>query len=139
MDSDESSPFIVKISAADAAGSSVPSDFEWTYFNSEVTGSTKSIRQDSAGNLFALCGTATSIVKLASDGSETWNTGSDHIELGQMNDLVVKDTSLYLAGHIFTTTIFGRMVKIDATDGSMEWTQDYGNYPGGVNQYSGLE
>lgn len=56
-----------------------------------------------------------------------------------MNDLVVKDTSLYLAGHIFTTTIFGRMVKIDATDGSMEWTQDYGNYPGGVNQYSGLE
>lgn len=116
---EDGTPFIAKISAIDAAGSSEPSSFEWLYENSEVNGSTRSIAECDLGNIFAIGGPKTSIVKLAADGTETWNTASDLGDKDQMNDLVIINTSLYLAGHTYTdTTILGRMMKVSGADGT---------------------
>jgi len=69
-------PFAAKVSAADAAGSSAPSSFEWTYSNDaeESMGSIKSIRIDSNDNAFMVMGLA-GIIKLNDAGEEVWNSG----------------------------------------------------------------
>lgn len=66
-----------------------------------------------------------------------------------MNDLELASDGLVLVGHKygqaegwncwFTAcgTIKGHMMKLDS-GGTLEWTQDYGNYPGGVNQFNGI-
>lgn len=73
----EGKPFIAKLSASDANGSTVPSSFAWTYSltESEYIGSTKSIRIDSSEKIYAVVGSASAAVKLNSDGTEVWKSG----------------------------------------------------------------
>ena len=67
----------------------------------------------------------------------------------QMNDLELASDGLVLAGHKYSQTtegcwfdgcgvIKGHAIKLDQT-GEKVWAKDYGNYPGGVNQFDGLE
>lgn len=51
-------PFLGKISAANAAASSAPSAFEWTYSNdsADYAGSAKAIRIDSSDNIYSVFG-----------------------------------------------------------------------------------
>lgn len=81
-----------KVSAADAAGSTTPSGFEWTkewgadILHSEAAGgSVKSIRVDSSDNIYFIAGKS-SIAKLDSAGTEIWkhNTIDNTV---QYNDL----------------------------------------------------
>ena len=71
-----SKPFVAKISQADAAGSTAPSSFAWTYSVADNIGSTKSLRVDSSGKVYALVGTHSRVVKLNADGTLDWDTGS---------------------------------------------------------------
>jgi len=75
IDGENAKPFIAKVSAADAAGSSAPSSFEWTYTCSDAEnyGSAKAIRVDSSDNVFAVIGHG-AIVKLNAAGEEVWKT-----------------------------------------------------------------
>lgn len=108
----EGKPFIAKISASDAAGSSAPSSFDWTYSMSDsiYTGSTKSIRIQSDSTyanerIFAVVGATSSAVKLEPDGTEVWKTGvlSPNI---QINDLELTSApgtdGLVLVGHEYS-------------------------------------
>ena len=58
----EGNPFIAKVSAADAAGTSAPSSFEWEYEltppsdTSAYQGSAKALRVDSSDNIYAILG-----------------------------------------------------------------------------------
>jgi len=141
---EDGTPFIGKISAADVAGDTAPSGFEWTYENDKVTGSTRSIFDD-GGIVYGLSGTKTNIVKLTAAGAVTWNTEDKLVSEGQMNDLLVRadgaDDDIYLAGHYYVEGggILGRQMKVDASDGSMVYAENYGDYPGGVGKYAGLE
>ena len=90
-------------------------------------------------------------VKLSSAGALTWV--SKQLDTNaQMNDLELASDGLVLVGHQYGKqdeadgwncwfepcgTIKGHMMKLD-NDGKLEWTQDYGNYPGGVDQFTGL-
>jgi len=80
VDGENAKPFIAKVSAADAAGSSAPSSFEWTYTCSDAEnyGSAKAIRVDSSDNVFAVIGHG-AVVKLNDAGEEVWKT--DEYEL----------------------------------------------------------
>lgn len=106
------------------------------------------MRVDSSDNVFAIAGTKTAAVKLSSTGSETWKTGQ--LDSGaQMNDIELASDGVVVVGHKYSTTkstgcggdtcgvIKGHMKKLSAT-GTVEWSQDYGNYGGGVNQFDGL-
>lgn len=131
-------PYMAKITAADAAASSAPSSFDWTY-SGTVEGSTRSLRVDSSDNVYAISGSTCNLTKLSSDGSLSWETGDTLNSNGQMNDLEVVSDGVVIAGHIYGTadntkfsTITGHMVKTDLS-GVQQWTQDYGNYPGGVH------
>lgn len=75
VDGENAKPFIAKISAADAGGSSAPTSFEWTYTNSEAEnyGSAKALRVDSSDNVYAVIGHG-AVVKLNSAGEEVWKT-----------------------------------------------------------------
>jgi len=92
-------PFIGKISAADAAGSSAPSSFAWTYTNTDsaYTGSAKALRVDSSDNVFAIAGTKSAAIKLSSSGAETWATGQLDAN-SQMNDIELTSDGLVLVG-----------------------------------------
>ena len=68
-------PFLARISQSDAAGSTAPTSFAWTYSLSESIGSTKAIRVDSSDKIFAVVGVTTNVIKLNADGSLVWNTG----------------------------------------------------------------
>lgn len=117
----EGTPFIAKISAADVEGSTAPTDFEWTYENGSVEGSTRQLILET-GNIYAVGGNYANLVKLDNTGTEQWNTGTDLDEYGQMNDLVFVNNEIYLVGHAYLTSIEGRMMKCDSSDGSMIWT-----------------
>jgi len=140
--------FIGKISAADAAGSSAPTAFQWIYEPADVIGSAKAIRVDSSDNIYTIVGKS-GVAKLTSSGTEIWKTNTD--ETYQLNDLEVNsDSSIVLTGLIYGTqkkrcrgkngcgTIFAYLTKLSST-GSIEWSKEYGNYRGGVNQFTGLE
>lgn len=135
---EDGTPYMAKITAADAAASSAPSGFDWTYSGS-VEGSTRSLRVDSSDNIYAISGATCNLVKLASDGSLTWDSGDTLNANGQMNDLEVVSDGVVIVGHIYGTadntkfsSITGHMVKTDLL-GVQQWTQDYGNYPGGLH------
>jgi len=75
----ESSTWIAKVSASEAAGDSIP-DFEWILQSLETeTGNVKSIRVDASDNIFFITGTetGTTLYKLDSAGAEEWNTGTE--------------------------------------------------------------
>jgi len=75
----ESSTWIAKVSASEAAGDSIPA-FEWILASTETeTGNVKSIRVDASDNIFFITGTetGTTLYKLDSAGSEEWNTGTE--------------------------------------------------------------
>jgi hypothetical protein len=141
-------PFIGKISAADAAGSTVPSGFEWTYTNSgsDYAGSAKALRVDSSDNVFSIMGTKSAAVKLDSAGAEQWATGQLDAN-AQMNDIEVASDGVVLVGQKYSKSyvgcitfsrffssgcgvIIGHMMKLD-TSGAVQWSKDYGNYAGG--------
>jgi hypothetical protein len=73
----EAKPFIAKISAADAAGSTVPPGFEWTHVEADPTyvGSTKAIRIDGSGDTYANVGTRSAVIKLSNTGAVVWRSG----------------------------------------------------------------
>lgn len=113
----DGSPFIAKVSAADAAATSAPSSFEWTFElvpeDLNVTdlyadyykfmGSARSLRIDSSDNVYAIVGTASSMVKLNGSGVEQWvkyDTTEDKV---QMNDLELVSDGIILAGHRYVT------------------------------------
>lgn len=152
---DSGTPFVGKISASDCSGTSAPTDFEWTYTNTdtELTGSAKSLRIDSSDNVnFINCMyTGCTVYQLSSTGSETWNTGSTFKGEGvhvQMNDLTLVSDGLVIVGQEGTLSeeygcnrslgggcgvIKGYMIKLD-TSGNKVWEQNqFGNYPGGIN------
>ena len=74
---EDGTPFLGKISKADADGSSAPSSFAWTYTQKDeiYMGSAKAIRVDSSDNIYAVAGTKSAAIKLKSDGTEVWKTG----------------------------------------------------------------
>ena len=92
-----------KVSAADAAGSSAPSSFEWTKEWADLIsveragGSVKSIRIDSSDNIYFIAG-MNGIGKLNSAGTETWKHRT--IEpVAQYNDLEVNsDGTIAVSG-----------------------------------------
>lgn len=149
----EAAPTVAKLSAADAGGSATPTSFEWTHTETDTVykGSTKSMRIDSAGNIFANVGTRTAILKIAqATGTIVWKSGQIDANV-QSNDieLIAADGGMILVGHHFgsTTTgcvgtgcsvIKGTMMKVDSTGAKVWGPKFFGNYPGGVNQYAGL-
>lgn len=151
----EATPFIGKISAADAAGSSTPASFEWTYTNTDAAymGSAKALRIDASDNVFSIAGTNSAVIKLDNAGAESWATGTLDASV-QINDIELSsDNGMVVAGHKYGKsftgcawgtwgsgcgTIIGHMMKLDST-GAIQWSKDYGNYPGGKNQFSGLK
>lgn len=105
---DDGTPFIGKISASDCSGTSAPTDFEWTYTNTDadLVGSAKSLRIDSSDNVnFINCMySGCTVYQLSSTGSETWNTGTtfkaedgDEVHI-QMNDLTLVSDGLVIVG-----------------------------------------
>lgn len=149
---DEGLPFFGKISASDAASSSAPSSWEWSYdtlTDDLYTGSAKAVRIDSSDNVYGLVGSGSWLVKLTSTGTKDWDTGTNLKDYGQMNDLEIVTDGIVMTGHSYGTTnencwgsgcgvIKGSMVKVD-TSGTFSWQKDHGNYAGGVNQFAGLE
>jgi hypothetical protein len=97
----EGTPFVGKISAEDAAGSTKPTSFEWTYTKEgeSFRGSAKAMRIDSDDNIFLIMGLSI-VVKLDSSGEEEWNTGS--FEAIQFNDLELASDGLVAVGHKYT-------------------------------------
>ena len=55
---EEATPFIAKVSAANANGDSAPTSFEWEWekTSEEPIGSAKTIRLDSDGNIYTIIG-----------------------------------------------------------------------------------
>jgi len=152
----EGSPFIAKVSAADAAGTSAPSSFEWEYEvtpdsdSSPYQGAAKALRVDSSDNIYAILGVKGAVVKLNSAGAEQFK--SQALQDGvQLNDLEVVSDGIVLTGHRYVTytdnencndtcgTILGFLIKVDSTAENTLWTHDFGNYIGGVNQFAGID
>ena len=142
VDGENAKPFIAKVSAADAGGSSAPTSFEWTYTNSEEkhVGSAKALRVDSSDNVYAAIGHG-AVVKLDSAGEEVWKT--DEYAATQINDVELASDGVVAVGHTYDSQkkgcwfsgcgiILGNMIKFN-DDGEEEWSETYGNYPGGVN------
>lgn len=96
---DSGSPFIGKISAADAEGSSAPEDFAWTWSGEENKGTVRSVKVDSSDNVYGVFGGENTLVKLDSSGTEEWNTGFGLSNNAQLNDLVLTDDGVILVGH----------------------------------------
>lgn len=131
---DEGTPFFGKISASDAAGSSAPTGWEWSYdslTDSTYKGSTKSIRVDSDDNTFGLVGAGAILVKLTSTGTNEWDTGTTLADYGQMNDLELVSDGIVMTGLIISLStencwgsgcgvIKGSMLKVD-TSGTFSW------------------
>lgn len=136
---DEGIPFFGKISASDAAASSAPTSWEWTYsglttesVENTYSGSTKSIRVDSDDNVFGLVGAGAILVKLSSTGSKTWDTGTDFSSYNcQLNDLELVSDGTVMTGHCYSIStencwgegcgvIKGTIMKVD-TDGAFSW------------------
>ena len=92
-------PFIGKISAEDAAGSTKPTSFEWTYTKEgeSYRGSAKAMRIDSEDNIYVIMGLSM-VAKLDSSGQEEWNTGTFDESI-QLNDLELASDGLVLVGH----------------------------------------
>lgn len=95
---EEATPFVAKVSAADAAGDSAPTSFEWEWSETgeEFTGSAKTIRLDSDGNIYTVIGKS-AVVKLDSSGTEVWNAG--YMSNIQLNDLELASDGLVAIGH----------------------------------------
>ena len=139
---EEATPFIGKISAADAASDTKPSAFSWTYTNTgaDYSGSAKAIRIDSSDNIYAVVGKKAAAIKLRRSGTEVWKTGQLDAK-AQMNDIELATDGLVLVGQKYSkqsegcttntcSVIKGHMIKLDST-GTKQWTKDYGNYAGG--------
>jgi len=65
---EDGNPWVGKVSAADAAGSTTPASFAWEYTYSGVPGSAKAMRVDSSDNVYAIGG-KNHIFKLNSSGA----------------------------------------------------------------------
>jgi len=70
-----------------------------------------------------------------------------------MNDIELTSDGMVLVGHKYSKStagcawgawgsgcgvIMGHMMKLNDA-GAVQWTKDYGNYPGGKNQFTGLK
>jgi hypothetical protein len=147
---DEGIPFFGKISATDAAASSAPTSWEWSYSSlttdtddETYRGSAKSIRVDSSDNVFGLVSAGATLVKLTSTGTKDLDTGTALSTYGQMNDLELVSDGIVMTGHTYSMStencwgtgcgvIKGTILKVD-TDGAFSWVKSHGNYPGGIN------
>lgn len=84
------------------------------------------MRVDSSDNVFGLVGATTILVKLTSTGSKDWDTGTNLISYGQMNDLELVSDGTVMTGHSFAFSndgcwgqgcgvIKGSIMKVDST------------------------
>lgn len=146
---EDGQPFLGKISATDAAGTTAPTAFAWTYTQTDTVyaGSAKALRVDSSDNVFAIACTKSCVIKLNGSGTEVWKTGQIDSAI-QSNDLEIATDGVVLVGHRYSTSstgcdnsscsvIKGAMMKLD-TAGTKVWGYEYGNYAGGKNQFVGL-
>lgn len=107
------------------------------------------MRVDSSDNIYFI-GHHSGLVKLTSAGVETWRHNILDSTV-QYNDLEINsDSTITLAGHQYRNVtetnrcwfrdcgaISGIMTKTK-TDGTIDWSKNYGNYKGGVNQFAGI-
>lgn len=108
------------------------------------------MRLDSSDNIYAIIGSESSVIKLAgNDGTVAWTSAQIEATV-KVNDieLIAATGGIILVGTHYETTngcaedacsiIKGAMIELDST-GALVWGPTlYGNYPGGVNQFAGL-
>lgn len=86
-------------------------------------------------------GAKSAVVTINSSGTETWKSGLIDANM-QANDIELASDGFVIVGHTYGKqsencfpecgVIKGHMKKLSG-DGTIKWTQDYGNYKGGVN------
>jgi len=145
----DGTPFIGKISAADAKSNKAPVGFKWKYKDTkEYIGSAKMMRVDSEDNVYAILGTDANVVKLDKYGKVVAKS-KELAKTSQITDLELVDGGVVLVGLKFypitedchgdgCTSILSHMIKLDSSF-KFEWAEDHGNYKGGLNQFTGLE
>lgn len=136
----EGRPFVGKISAEDANGSSAPIGYEWLkHFGGDgYKGSAKALRVEAGtGNIVAVAGSRAAVLKFSPAGDVLMKTGELEPNMQVMDIDVHPDGGYMLGGLRFAPEIAATMLKI-GPDGTKQWVKTYGNYPGGLNQFSGL-
>ena len=73
-------PFIAKISAADVNGNEAPFAYEWYYYETDNSspnfkGSAKAVRVSNTGEIYAIMGKTTAVIKFSPGGQPLLKTG----------------------------------------------------------------
>lgn len=131
----EGRPFVGKISAEDANGSSAPIGYEWLkHFGGDgYKGSAKALRVEAGtGNIVAVAGSRAAVLKFSPAGDVLMKTGELEPNMQVMDIDVHPDGGYMLGGLRFAPEIAATMLKV-GPDGTKQWVKTYGNYPGGLN------
>lgn len=141
----EANPFIAKLSAASIAGTEEPAGYEWFWYETDVPtykGSAKAIRVDqNNGDIYANFGRKISVIKLDSTGNvlakskafkDKWAMQGSDLE-------IAPDGGIIVGGLAHTGGQKAAIMKLDPNTLDIVWQKIHGGYPGGVNQYKGLD
>jgi len=145
-------PVLMKFTADDASSSSPPAAAHWTYEapsdqSDDYVGSAKVVREAEDGTLMTLVGQQTALIKLMANGTLVWaksydepNQGTDFVHTP--NGTMVTGLRQYINKKVCPQGceyVTGELILVSEDGSTTEWAHTFGNPPGGLNQYAGLE
>lgn len=143
---EEGHPFVAYLSTVSANGSEAPEMFDWFHYEYQsgmpFKGSAKAIRIGDNGDIHALCGMRAAIMVLNKSGQMVIKNAP-----GEYIDAEYQASDLELipgGGYMLTGLTASQNQRKSATNEKVSkdlkklWRKSYGNYPGGVKEFTGL-